>query len=161
MFLSQVTKLFNSAPSSIHGSVFLFTFNKWEKRNFSILKQSPYVLHCLGPLGRVRHRVAMSICLSACLWRREMPTSGCCGDLWSKNLFLILACWHNFHKKGGGSAFSSRDWILFWTSLLWIVGEVAGQGSSVAMTVGCWPLAVCCLHFNGTSTKLQWHLHGT
>ena len=48
-----------------------------------------------------------------------------------------------FSKKNGGP-FSQ-----FWTSLLWIVGELAGDG------LWLWQLAVC------TSTALQWHFHNT
>ena len=32
------------------------------------------------------------VCLSLCPCIRETPTSFGCGDLWSKNVFLILAC---------------------------------------------------------------------
>ena len=45
-----------------------------------------------APLGRFSHRVAMSVCL----WRCETPTSRGHGDLWLKNVFLILACDNNF-----------------------------------------------------------------
>ena len=34
-----------------------------------------------------------------------MPTSGGLGDLWSKNVFLILACDDKILKKGGGPVF--------------------------------------------------------
>ena len=37
-----------------------------------------------------------SVCLFVCLWRLERPSSGGCGDLWSKNLFLIIILGGNF-----------------------------------------------------------------
>ena len=43
----------------------------------------------------------------------------------------------------------------FWTSLLWIVGELAGE------SLWLWMLAVGCLHFNGTSMALPRHFHTT
>ena len=34
----------------------------------------------------------MSVCLSVCLRHPKLPMYGCCGDFWSKNVFIILAC---------------------------------------------------------------------
>ena len=50
---------------------------------------------------------------------------------------------------------------MFWISLLWIMGELAGEGGC-----GCWLLAVGTSmalqrHCNGTSMALQWHFNGT
>ena len=54
--------------------------------------------HWICPLGRFRHRVAicLSVCLSGrCLWRRKSPTYRCSGELWSKNVFLILYLYYD------------------------------------------------------------------
>ena len=45
------------------------------------------------PLCQFNQRVAMSLCLSVCWGHSKTPTSGGHGDLWSKNIFLILACY--------------------------------------------------------------------
>ena len=49
-----------------------------------------------APLGRVGHRVAMSVCVCVCLCHRKTPTSGGRVDLWSKGLSLILAYFYMF-----------------------------------------------------------------
>ena len=50
-----------------------------------------------GPLGKISHRVAMSVCmfvsLIVCSWHLETPSSGGCGDFCSKWIFLILCCY--------------------------------------------------------------------
>ena len=50
-------------------------------------------------LARFSHRVAMSVCLCVCPCHRKTPTSQCCGELWSNNIFLILASNHTVKKK--------------------------------------------------------------
>ena len=78
------------------------------------------------------------------------PTSGCCGDLWSKNIFLILVCDDIIFQKKGGLFLHLG--VLFPRSLKCAVLDhptvdngVVSRGRSVALAVGCW-------HFNGTST---------
>ena len=95
-----------------------------------------------------------SQCPSVCMGRCETPTSGCHGNHWSKNILQILAC-DDTLKKGGISLFPRQINARLRTSLLWIVGELAGKG------LWLWLLAVYCLHFNGTSIALQWHFNGT
>ena len=64
--------------------------------------------------------------------------------------------WQNFQKKRGGLFFHQNCYkALFLTSLLWLVGELAGEG------LWLWLLPVVCLHFNGTLMALPQHYHGT
>ena len=78
----------------------------------------------------------------------------------------ILACDDTNLKKGGAICNLRLLKCAVFTSLLWIVGELAAEGLSL------WLLAVGCLHSNGTSAALQrhfndtsmalpWHFHGT
>ena len=66
------------------------------------------LIHCFGrlfslsmnlPLGRFSNSVAMFVCLFVCVWHLETPSSWGCGDLWSKNVFLILGCDDTIFKK--------------------------------------------------------------
>ena len=80
------------------------------------------------PLGRFSLLSVMSVCCRLCHCRK--PTSQWTGDFWSKGVLLILACHHIL--------FSSVSMIFlilfFWgfflqTSILWIMGDLAGGGS--------------------------------
>ena len=87
---------------------------------------------------------------------RKTPTSGCCGDFWSKKLLLIFTCDDTIFMRFFKDYLNAR----FWNSLPWILGELAGEG------LWLWLLAVCTstalqLHFNGPSTALQWPFHST
>ena len=81
----------------------------WSKIAFLILvwhdtifkKRGGLIFTNSAPLGRVGHRVAMSVCVSVCLCNRETPTSGGRVDLWSKIAFLILIWDDTILKKGG------------------------------------------------------------
>ena len=42
-----------------------------------------------------------SVCVSVCLCHRKTPSSGGCGEFWSKNMFLIFACYDTILKKRG------------------------------------------------------------
>ena len=59
-----------------------------------------------------------------CLWCCETPTSGCCGDFWSKNIFLILACLDTICQK----KVCAGVLRVVSNSLLWIVRELAWEG---------------------------------
>ena len=106
----------------------------------------------VSPLGRFSQRVAMSICLSACLRRRKKPTSGCCGDLWLKNTFQILTCDDTLFQKKS-MRFLPDCWKALLDQPTVDIGGVC-KGRYVAVAVGC-------LHLNSTSTALKWHLNGT
>ena len=121
-----------------------------------------FTFNWLGPLGGVSYRVAMSVCLSMCL---SMPSQNTHFRV-SKRL-LVEECvpkiglWsHNFQKKidfclGRGGPFFSR--LLKFTVLDQPTVDNGGvsMGRSVAVTVGCWLLAI------GTSMALHWHFIGT
>ena len=60
------------------------------KSSTNINKLNIFSLH--QPLGWFSHRVAVSVCLFVCMYCCETPTSGGRGDLWLKNVFLLLTC---------------------------------------------------------------------
>ena len=104
--------------------------------------------------------------LSLCMWHCKTFTSGCPGDLWSKNLFLIVAC--------EDTIFKGRPFFV-WKLLK---HETLDQPTVDSGRIGrgrLWLLAVvffCILmalqrhfhcpftalptHFNGNSTALYW-----
>ena len=45
-----------------------------------------------GPIQSSSRHVRLFVCLSVCLRHRKTPTSVGRGDLWLKNVFLILVC---------------------------------------------------------------------
>ena len=100
--------------------------------------------------------VHLFVCLSFCLRHCQTPTSGCHGNFWSKNIFLILACDETTLKTNLPipPPRICQD-MRFWITLLWIVGELAGTG------LWLWLLAFGCLHFNGTLATLQLHFINT
>ena len=125
------------------------------------------LFHRLGPLGRVSLLVAMSVrmLLNVCPLPSKFITSGCRGDLWSKNIFLILDCDDTIIKKRG-FRFCTL-WSLFLRPLKHTILEEPTvenggviKGRSVAVAVGCWLLALQ-RHINGTSTALQRHFNST
>ena len=113
-------------------------------------------------IKKIKELHCPSVCLSICaIVKHPVPavaaTSGwrTCSWYWPviKHLFefIVIVFFVFFYSR-------------FWTSLLLIVGELAGEG--------LWLLAVGCLHFNGTSMALQrhiictsmalwWHFRGT
>ena len=107
----------------------------------------------------------LSVCVFVCLPRRKTPTSGCRGDFWSKNVFLILACDDTISKLHYFPRLLKRAVL----DQPFVDMDGVSRGRFVAVAVGC-------LHFNGTSTALQrhynrpfhgtsmalpWHYHGT
>ena len=101
----------------------------------------------------------MSVCLSVCVCHRETPTSGCRGDFWSKNIFLILTC--------DATIFTKRACYFFQRLLKHAVldqptvdSRGVSMGRSGAVAVGCWLFALQ-RHFIGTSMALQQHFNGT
>ena len=72
------------------------------------IKFCDFCIFCFSmslPIGRFSHKVDMFVCVSC-----KTPTYGCCEDLWSKNVVLILACDHTiFQKKKCISFFLSQD----------------------------------------------------
>ena len=123
-----------------------------------------YMLSILFPLFTEAALWARSVIelryLSVCMWRRETPTSGCHGDLWSKKVFLILACDDTILKKRRGYIFLLSLFKRAVLDLLWIVGVLAGED------LWLWLLDVCTStahqrHFNGTSMALPQHFHRT
>ena len=74
----------------------------------------------------------------------QFITSGCLGDLWSKNVILILACDDKvFNKRGVHS---------FLRMLKHTVVEQPNVDNWGAVAVGYW-------HFNGTSMALKRHFN--
>ena len=55
------------------------------------------------------------ICVSVCLCQHKTPTSGCRGDLWLKNVFIILACNDRIKKKSGLFFIQEYYNARFWT----------------------------------------------
>ena len=103
---------------SVHVLRFSASLLRDDKRiSFRIPGFKKKYFQCISPLGQFSHRVAMSVCLSVCLFSCDKtPTSRCPGDFWSKGISLILAC-------------------LLLASLLWIMAELGG-GGSVTVAVG-------------------------
>ena len=96
--------------------------------------------HFIGPRGRFSHRVAMSVCMSVCLsvtiqnahfrmsWRLLVEgLIASIGLQWHNFLFLFLFQWF--------FCCVFQLVLVFWASLLWIMGELAG-GGSLAVAVG-------------------------
>ena len=92
-----------------------------------------------------------------CPLPRKFITSGCCGDLWLKYIFLILACKDAISYKRGvrfctlGIAKSHSFGPTY-------CGEWGSQKGKVC-GCACWLLALQ-LHFKGTTTSPQWHFNG-
>ena len=82
-----------------------------------------------------------SQCPSVCMGRCETPTSGCHGNLWTKNILQILVC-DDTLKKGGISLFPRQINARLRTSLLWIVGELAGKGLWLWLFTVCTSMAL-------------------
>ena len=80
-------------------------WNGWSRQGTRAFGSQIYMyFHWIDPLGWFSHRVSMSVCLCVCLSvcssHYKTPTSGDRGDLWSKNVFLILTCDDKIFKKG-------------------------------------------------------------
>ena len=83
-------------------------YTSTDKNSLAIRLLYDYNLFChaiftnSAPLGRVGHRVAMSVCVCVCLYHCKTPTSGGRVDLWSKIAFIILVWDDTIFKKTGG-----------------------------------------------------------
>ena len=86
-------------------------------------------------------------------WRHsQIPTSGSHGDLCVKHVFLILSCDEKMQKNACVSYRVFKN-ARYWTSLLWIVGVLAGDRPRL------WMLAVGCFHSNANSMALPRYFH--